>query len=35
VSYRNIAAELNSEGVGTRTIGKRWRGCTINGILSR
>lgn len=35
MAYRKIAAALNAEGVRTRTAGARWRGCTVNGILSR
>src|ERR1019366_9328985 len=35
MAYQQIAATLNSEGVPTRTDGKGWRGCTVNGILAR
>src|ERR1035441_6867223 len=35
MAYRQIALVLVAEGVPTRTDGKRWRGCTVNGILAR
>ena len=35
MAYWKIAGVLNTEGVPTRTDGKRWRGCTVNSILSR
>lgn len=35
MAYRQIAMVLNADGVPTRTDGKRWRGCTVMGILSR
>jgi DNA invertase Pin-like site-specific DNA recombinase len=35
MAYRQIAKALNTEGVATRTNGKRWRGCTVNSILHR
>jgi len=35
MAYRQIAAWLSAEDVPTRTSGARWRGCTVNGILSR
>jgi DNA invertase Pin-like site-specific DNA recombinase len=35
MAYRQIAAVLNAEGVPTRTPGRRWRGCTVNGIVER
>jgi DNA invertase Pin-like site-specific DNA recombinase len=35
MAYQKIALALNDEGVPTRTAGKRWRGCTVIGILAR
>jgi DNA invertase Pin-like site-specific DNA recombinase len=35
MSFDRIAAELNSEGVATRTAGKRWHGFGVNQILAR
>jgi DNA invertase Pin-like site-specific DNA recombinase len=35
MAFRDIAAALNSDGIETRTPGKRWRGYTINSILRR
>lgn len=35
MAYHQIAIVLNAERVPTRTDGKQWRGCTVNGILSR
>ncbi len=33
MAYRAIAGRLNSDGIPTRTPGRKWRGCTVNGIL--
>jgi DNA invertase Pin-like site-specific DNA recombinase len=35
MSFGRIAAELNSEGIVTRTAGKRWHGFSVNQILAR
>jgi DNA invertase Pin-like site-specific DNA recombinase len=35
MSFDRIAARLNSEGVATRTVGKRWHGFAVNQILAR
>jgi DNA invertase Pin-like site-specific DNA recombinase len=35
MAFQRIAAVLNADGIPTRTVGKRWRGCTVIGILSR
>jgi DNA invertase Pin-like site-specific DNA recombinase len=35
MAYQQIAMVLNAEGVPTRTDGALWRGCTVNGIMSR
>jgi DNA invertase Pin-like site-specific DNA recombinase len=35
MAYRQIAVTLNAERVATRTVGCRWRGCTVNRILKR
>jgi DNA invertase Pin-like site-specific DNA recombinase len=35
LSYQQIAAKLNTEGVRARTTGKRWRAYVVNNILRR
>ena len=35
ISFRRIAAALNTDGVKTRTIGKRWHGSLVSQILKR